>query len=111
MRNVGLKSHFQKLDEKEWETARKIDTFYEVYPYSLKEVDDYMTQVLLLINPTSVTTLSMSSLNLKLSEAKGLLQNFNYHLQNQVEVLIYVHLRLEVKCNYFNIQFKLNFNL
>ena len=36
------------LDEKEWETARKIDTFYEVYPYSLKEVDDYMTQVLLL---------------------------------------------------------------
>ena len=36
------------LDEKEWETARKIDTFYEVYPYSLKEVDDYMTQVLIL---------------------------------------------------------------
>ena len=36
------------LDEKEWETARKIDTFYEVYPYSLREVDDYMTQVLIL---------------------------------------------------------------
>ena len=36
------------LDEKEWETARKIDTFYEVYPYSLKEVDDYITQVLIL---------------------------------------------------------------
>ena len=36
------------LDEEEWQTAKKINTFYEVYPYSLREVDDYMTQVLIL---------------------------------------------------------------
>ena len=35
------------LDEKEWQTAKKVTTFYEVYPYSLREVDDIKTEVLI----------------------------------------------------------------
>ena len=35
------------LDEKEWQTAKKITTFYEVYPYSLREVEDIKTEVLI----------------------------------------------------------------
>ena len=42
------------LDEKEWETARKIDTFYEVFPYSLKEISDFKTDILIFENPNGI---------------------------------------------------------
>ena len=35
------------LNEKEWNTAQKITKFYEVYPYSLREVNDFKTQILI----------------------------------------------------------------
>ena len=35
------------LDEEEWQTAKKINKFYEVYPYSLREVEDIKTEVLI----------------------------------------------------------------
>ena len=38
------------LDEREWEAARKIDTFYEVFPYSLKEISDFKTDILIFEN-------------------------------------------------------------
>ena len=31
------------LNEKEWDTAQNITKFYEVYPYSLREVNDFKT--------------------------------------------------------------------
>ena len=36
------------LDEEDWKKAKVIETFYEVFPYSLNEVTDYKTQVLLI---------------------------------------------------------------
>ena len=36
------------LDEVEWKKAQVIDRFYEVYPYSLREVNDYKTQILII---------------------------------------------------------------
>ena len=36
------------LNEEEWESARVVEQFYEVYPYTLNEVDDYITLVLIL---------------------------------------------------------------
>ena len=36
------------LDELEWKKAQVIDRFYEVFPYSLREVNDYKTQVLII---------------------------------------------------------------
>ena len=42
------------LDEKEWETARKIDTFYEVFPYSLKEISDFKTDILIFENLSGI---------------------------------------------------------
>ena len=42
------------LDEREWETARKIDTFYEVFPYSLKEISDFKTDILIFENPSGI---------------------------------------------------------
>ena len=42
------------LDEREWETARKIDTFYEVLPYSLKEISDFKTDILIFENPDGI---------------------------------------------------------
>ena len=36
------------LNEEEWESARIVEQFYEVYPYTLNEVDDYITLVLIL---------------------------------------------------------------
>ena len=36
------------LDEAEWKEAHVIDRFYEVYPYSLREVNDYKTQILII---------------------------------------------------------------
>ena len=42
------------LDEREWETARKIDTFYEVFPYSLKEISDFKTDILIFENPDGI---------------------------------------------------------
>ena len=33
------------LDEAEWQKAQVIDKFYEVYPYSLREVSEYKTQI------------------------------------------------------------------
>ena len=36
------------LDEVEWNKAQVIDRFYEVYPYSLREVNDYKTQILII---------------------------------------------------------------
>ena len=36
------------LDEPAWEEAKVIEDFYEVYPYSLREVRDYNTQILIL---------------------------------------------------------------
>ena len=38
------------LDEAEWDSAKSITQFYEVYPYSLKEVDDIKTEVLIYEN-------------------------------------------------------------
>ena len=35
------------LDEDEWKEAQVINRFYEVYPYSLREVSDYKTQILI----------------------------------------------------------------
>ena len=35
------------LDEPAWEEAKVIEDFYEVYPYSLREVRDYNTQILI----------------------------------------------------------------
>ena len=42
------------LAEREWETARKIDTFYEVFPYSLKEISDFKTDILIFENPDGI---------------------------------------------------------
>ena len=36
------------LDEAEWKKAQVIERFYEVYPYSLREVNDYKTQILII---------------------------------------------------------------
>ena len=36
------------LDEPDWENARIIETFYEVFPYSLRQVTEFKTQVLIL---------------------------------------------------------------
>ena len=36
------------LDEEEWKSARIFKNFYEVYPYSLKEVKDIETEILIL---------------------------------------------------------------
>ena len=36
------------LDEADWKNAHLIEDLYEVYPYSLKEVEDYKTQILIL---------------------------------------------------------------
>jgi len=36
------------LNEEEWESARVVEQFYEVYPYTLNEADDYITLVLIL---------------------------------------------------------------
>ena len=36
------------LDEPEWKNARLVSNFYEVYPYSLEEVKDYKTEILIL---------------------------------------------------------------
>ena len=36
------------LDEAEWQKAKVIDKFFEVYPYSLREVNDYKTQILII---------------------------------------------------------------
>ena len=36
------------LDEPAWKEAKVIEDFYEVYPYSLREVRDYNTQILVL---------------------------------------------------------------
>ena len=36
------------LDEPDWENARIIETFYEVFPYSLREVTEFKTQILVL---------------------------------------------------------------
>jgi hypothetical protein len=36
------------LDEAEWQKAKVIDRFFEVYPYSLREVNDYKTQILII---------------------------------------------------------------
>ena len=42
------------LDEKEWKTARKNETFYEVFPYSLKEISDFKTDILIFENPDGI---------------------------------------------------------
>ena len=42
------------LDEEEWQTAKKINTFYEVFPYSLKEVSDFKTDILIMENPKGI---------------------------------------------------------
>jgi hypothetical protein len=36
------------LDEAEWQKAQVVDKFYEVYPYSLREVNEYKTQILII---------------------------------------------------------------
>ena len=36
------------LDEPDWENARIIETFYEVFPYSLRQITEFKTQVLIL---------------------------------------------------------------
>ena len=36
------------LDEAEWKKAQVIDRLYEVFPYSLREVNDYKTQILII---------------------------------------------------------------
>ena len=36
------------LDEAEWQKAQVIDKLYEVYPYSLREVNEYKTQILII---------------------------------------------------------------
>ena len=42
------------LDEEEWQTAKKINTFYEVFPYSLKEISDFKTDILIFENPDGI---------------------------------------------------------
>ena len=36
------------LDEPEWQEAITLNDFYEVYPYSLREVTDFKTQILII---------------------------------------------------------------
>ena len=36
------------LDEAEWQKAQVVEKFYEVYPYSLREVNEYKTQILII---------------------------------------------------------------
>ena len=42
------------LDEPEWKDSRKFDTFYEVYPYSLKEVSEFDTEILVYENDEGI---------------------------------------------------------